>query len=485
MGLIPCFKPHYAILIIVIEFYKLWQEKSWRFFIELDKLIALLVLALYINFMIKFTPEFLEYMVPMWSEFYDPYANIKIFYNNLIRHLANKILLCLLIFPMFLRLKLFAIDKILLLVFISVSLLLMLENIGTVDQETIFFGFASICIFKFSYDFFSSKYFNFDDRKFIILCFVLIPIFDISNFFTAVFGIVKIWFIVIPIIFFVFFRKQKISYKYLLCCGAIYFILAACSIYELSLISRNENLSNLLNIFSFLVFLYIFETFYNKSSDKFSPLLVIVVAAVLSYFSYFYILAIEKSLSSEDRLALSMKINDDFANSIKFYAPKPEDSYMVSSNWILDQFPLMNYLKKPNYFKYAIVLMFDDESFNATTKPRLMFSAKPERAFTYGYLFDDFKKQLKNPNIKIIFFNQGEGALNTKNHCNIRLLEYYLQDSEFRKIFLKNFRFQNRIIEYKKVPRGLKLLTRDSDKFDEIKLSQERISHDFEVYVRK
>jgi len=476
MGLMPCFKPHYAIIIIVVEFYHFWQKKSLRFFCELDKLIALMIMALYLNIIILYTPEFIEFMVPMWSEFYSAYADSKVFYNNLIRHFIGKPLLLLLMTPIFLRLKFLRTDKILALIFIGATLLLALENTGTIDQEVIFYAIATICLLKFSYDFFSSKYFSFKENKFIILTLILIPAFDIENFFKAIFNLLNIWFLIIFIIF-NFYKKQRNIFNENL---ILYLILTAISL--ATFMQNDKNLSVLVNMASFLTFLFLYEKSYTKLHDKFSLLLIFVVVVVNSYISYSYISTIKNNFDGKNYFSSPNDLTNEMVRSINFYAPGPQDSYLVASNWIAHQFPLMNYLDKINYFKYAVSIIYDVKG----KKTHTIFAVdKSSRAFVFSYLLDDFKKQLQNPNIKIVFVNQGDGSLKSGSECNIRLLEYYLQDPQLRQIFMKNFRFHHNIVKYKKIDIMPKKSWRNKDAFDSIAPSQEKVSHDFEVYVRR
>ena len=476
MGLIPCLKPHYAILIIVIELQRLWHRKSLRFFRELDKLIAIMIMALYFNFMIIFTPEYFEFMVPMWGQFYTPYADAKDFFANFVKHFTSQTLFLSLITPIFLRLQFSKTDKILSLIFCGAGLLLALENIGTIDQETIFYALATIVLFKFSYDFFSSKYFSFKENKFIILTLTLIPAFDTANFFTAIFNLINIWFLIIPIIF-IFSKKQKNIFTANL---LLYFILTAISL--LAFTQNDKNVSLFINLISFFIFFFLYEKSYTKLHSKFSLLLVFVVVSVNSYFVYLYISSIKNTLDGKNYFSSPNTLTEDMSYNVKLYAPKPQDSYLVVSNWIAHQFPLMNYLGKENYFKYAVVMIYDPHG----TETHTMFAVnKPGRAFVFSYLLDDFKKQLRNPNVKIIFVNQGEGALKSQTKCNIRLLEYYFQDAEFRKLFLRNFYFKNRIVKYKDSDPVPHFRWKDRDVFDSVKVSQEVVLHDFEVYVRK
>ena len=152
MGLIGCLKPHYLIFIIFIEFYKFWQKKSLKFFFEIDKLITVLIGCAYLLFMIKFTPEFFEFMVPMWQKVYGSYDNYKIFLNNSFKWLATKTAIYAFIFLIFSRLKFSYNDKILALLFTAASVLIVLENIGTIDQGAVFYAIATICLLKFTYD---------------------------------------------------------------------------------------------------------------------------------------------------------------------------------------------------------------------------------------------------------------------------------------------------------------------------------------------
>ena len=472
MGLMPCLKPHYIILVIFIESYKFWQKKLPQFFLEIDKLVFLMVMALYLNFLIIVTPEFLEFMVPMWSEFYHDYADANTFMRNCVKHFSNKFLLFSLISPMFWRVKILAEDKILLIVFFAVATLVTLENIGTIDQETIFFGLASTCLFKFAYDFFSSKYFSFAQNKLAILIFIFIPIFDIENFYLTFFSLLNVWFFVIAALFFHYFKQQVFDKKIV----ALYLFLTAISIY--AKLFEGSVTVVLVNILSFIIFLHIFEKKYNKLHNKFSPILVIIVTGVVTYFAYSYIATLRTTFLTKEVSSSPTKITDDFVGTIKAYAPKADDGYLVFSGTITSQFPLMTYLQNQNNYKYAVVMALDEKNFSAKRKTRTMFSLKPRRVFVFGYLLDDLKKQMHNANTKIIFADQNESAVGLEHRCSIHPLEYYLQDSAFRKIFLQNFRFQGRITEYKKSSE--KLL----NSFDE-SVEKLEIMHDYEIYVRR
>ncbi len=163
IAVMPCLKPNYIIFPLIIEIYKFWQEKSWRFFIRADFLTAYLLMALYLLFMVKITPEFIEFMIPMWSEFYSAYASGKFFIINTISHLINRILPFLLVAPIFVYLKPSKTDKILLLFFLANAILRISESISSIDQEAIFFAFMTIILAKLTYDCARSKYFKWQE----------------------------------------------------------------------------------------------------------------------------------------------------------------------------------------------------------------------------------------------------------------------------------------------------------------------------------
>jgi len=478
MGLIPCFKPHYAILIIAIEIYKFWQIKSWRFFIKLDKLIALLILAIYLNFLIQITPQFLQFMVPMWSEFYAAYAKPELFFANIARHFVNKIGVLALISPMFLYLKISKDDKILIVAFVGASLLLMLENIGTTDQEVIFYAIATIVLFKFSYNFFTSKYFIFNENKFITCTFIILPIFDRENFFKSVFNLTNIWWAMLPIYFITYANKNSFKnsqtnwQKYFL----FYVILAALSIYSMGHCKDFVNIA--INIISFLFFLFLFEKFHKKTYHKFSSLLIITLLAITFNFIFLYVSSVKNTLLKNSNFSSPNASSEYLHHYIKTYASKKDESFLVISNWIAHQFPLTLYTDKHNYLKFAVALFYDDHKNRKT-----MFSNdNPDRAFVYGYLLDDLKKQILNKNIKVIIVNYADDVSGSKKIQAISSLEYCLLDPEFRKIFLQNFHFKNRILEYKKIDPKLKFTT--DDKFSNLKPATTELSYDFEIYIR-
>ena len=177
MGLMPCIKPHYLILLILVEFERFLQKKSLRFLLELDKLVMALVGAFVLFLMIKFTPEYFEFIPPMWSQTYASYADSNVFFQNSWHNMAIMSQF-IFVFLLFARQKISANYTVLILFFISSLILISVENLGTIDQIAIFYVIASICFLKFIFDIFVTDKNIFRENRFIILAVIFLPIFD-------------------------------------------------------------------------------------------------------------------------------------------------------------------------------------------------------------------------------------------------------------------------------------------------------------------
>lgn len=494
MGLIPCIKPHYLIFIIFIELHKFYQKKSFRFLIEFDKLVMYLIGALYLFLMIKFTPEFFEFIVPMWPKIYSAYDNIDIFFENSWRHIAARIAPFLFIFLIFSRLRFGANDKILALFFVAASLLMIMENVGTIDQIVIFDAIITICVLKILFDLFDSKLILFSENKFIILGLIFVPIFDIEIMPASVFGLggfVNIWLLLALI--YPFFLAKKLTLQQ----RKKYFSVKNISVFLATYLALVSSLILLLRHFDGWVYLaismpvlfgvlFFFEKkIYSKFYSQLSPFSVFVVIAAVSCLLYSYIFGVIRVFTHDDEFTSPNKISDFVTYYSQVYAPKKDEGFTMVSIWIAHQFPTLDYLEKEIDGKFYIAAL---QANQASVGSRKMFAIDDsDRVFVNSYLFDDVKNQLKNPHIKGMFFNESPNILNKKNRCLISTLEYYFSDPEFKKIFLENFHFENHVIISKKVVplKKIKFITSEKENiFDQVKPTTNKILHDFEVYVR-
>lgn len=494
MGLIPCIKPHYLILIVFVELNNFYRKKSFKefakFFFEIDKLLMLGIGSLYIFLMLKFTPEFFEFIVPMWPKIYNAYDNSQIFLNNLWQRLASQILPLSFILLVFSRFKLRDNDRILLFLFIGASLLLALENIGTIDQVAMFYAIATICFSKFLFDFLFSEKFSLLDNKFIVGALFFLPLSDLDLFPAIVFGLggfVNILWMVIPIYSFLLIRKfsTKFTAKFLFASILIYFASLLISFSSLRLLGDWPHLA--INLFFlFLILFFLERKIYPKFSEKFSPLSIFVITTAASCLFYSYVTSITQLNKREGHNPSPNKLSDSIFYYSKKYDLKKDDGFVTVSIWIAHEFPMINYLGVENHQKFHIALL---QANQGTAQLESMFPSKNnDKVFTLSYFFDDMKNQLKNPRVKLLFFNNSPDVLNKENNCLIGSLEYYLLDPEFKKLFFQNFRFENHILITKKVQplKKVKFITREEPSiFDQIPPTTDKILQDFEVYVRK
>lgn len=493
MGLIPCIKPHYLILIIFIESYQFWQKKSLRFFLKRDKLVMCLIGVFYLFLMIKFTPEFFEFMVPMWQKHYPSYDNYEAFMDNFWRHFASRISIFAFIFLAFSHLKFTANDKILALFFAGASALILLENIGTIDQIVVFYTAVTICFAKILFDLIFSKSFSLLHNKFIISALLILPLFDLEVLPDSIFGLggfVNIWWLVVLILPFFLIKKLKLQsiaafVKKFYIFGLVYVLLVIGAVLSLKYFGGWAHITfNLTALFVVLFFLE--RKIYTKFFKEFSALSVFVITTSVSCLFYSYVTSINTTLKRDSNFISPGKLSDLLTYYSKTFAPKKEDGILVVSTRIAHQFPTINYLEKENYQKFHIAMMQANKG--SAKIPTMIPLADSSEVFTFSYLFDDVKNSLENPQVKILFINNTPETLIKGDRCLIGTLEYYFLDWKFKKLFFENFRFENHamiIKDVKPVKKVRFISGEEASIFDKVQPTTKRVLYDFEIYVRK
>lgn len=503
MGLIPCFKPHYLIFSIFIEAHRFWQKKSFRFFVELDKLVMLLIGVIYLFLMFKLTPEFLEFVVPMWPKIYKAYDDAKVFFDNALHRIGAETAMSCFIFLSFSRLKFSPNDRILFLIFCAASTLAILENIGTIDQLGVIYAIFTTCFLKIIYDLIISQKFSFRENKTIFLVLLIWPIFDMEILPGAILGLsgfINVWwliFLVYPFIFCYNLRKLNPSefaifkVKNLIAVKIIFLTLFYFGLLFLNAMSL-KYLGGwgfmVTNLFSLFFVLFFFEKFYARFEKNFSTFTTFTITTSISCLLYAYILPLNNLIPAKHYDTFPNKLSDKISYYSALYAPKKEDGFLVLSNLIVHAFPILNYLDKENYHNNHVVNLMAQRGFlsSSTAFPQ---NKDREAIFTLSYIFEDLKKQLLNKSVKILFINQGIKVFDREDRCLIGFLEYYFLDPEFKKIFFENFRFENRILTSVKVKNPINRIVttrkEEKDVFDAVKPANEKIRYDFEVYVRR
>ncbi|MBP7710543.1 MAG: hypothetical protein KA100_05690 [Rickettsiales bacterium] len=479
MGLMPCIKPHYLVLILFVELKCFFQKKAAS---HLDKFVMILVGAIYLFLMLKFTPEFFEFIVPLWPKTYVAYDNLALFIENLWHQLGARIAIFSLIFLIFSRLKFDANNRILALFFFGASTLILLENIGTIDQIVVFYAAATICVVKFTFDLIASKKILFLENKFIICCLAFVPIFDLEILPASIFGlngVINVWWVLA--LFYPFFLCKKISLsKALAGFVAVLILLISCLLTFKYFGAFAYIAANLVSLFAVLFF---FERrIFSKISATFSPLSVFVICATISCLFYAYVAAIVESVRG-NQFTSPNKLSDMVAYYSSISAPKKTDGILMISEWNAHQFPLLNYLEKTDYQKYHMASMRANKGVSGSGK--IFETHDLDRVLALSYLMDDVKNQAQNPNVKLMFVNNTPDALDKDKRCLIGALEYYFLDPKFKKIFLQNFHFKNRVIITQNIePKKAPSFSKEKSVFDKLQPSTTRVLYDFEVYEK-
>jgi hypothetical protein len=291
-------------------------------------------------------------------------------------------------------------------------------------------------------------------------------------------GFINLWWLLAP--YYIFHKnKPKGVWKFLtllLYCAGILLVFGSFKVFGAFAYVAT-------NLMMLLLMSFIFER--QRGQDRFSSLSIFVIFAAITTLLYCYISSITGVVSKVSQYTSPNEVSEMIAHYDKKYAPNNDESFLMNSIWIAQQFPFVNYLKKDNFQKFHVVAIQADQGLVGS---RLMFDNKdPNRVFTYSYLFDDVKKAINNPKVKVMFFNNSPDITRKEDRCLISTLEYYFLDPFFKKNFLKKFRFENHVIvsKDKRQLQKIGFISREkSSIFDQVIPSDKQIFYDFEVYVR-
>ncbi len=417
----------------------------------------------------------------MWQKFYSAYDNPSLFFNNTLTHLGARVFVFAFIFLIFTRHKISNNDKILIATYIGASMLVIAESASTIDQIVIFYAITTIIYLKLCYNIFTASEFSFAENKFIIGCLFFIPLFDLEILPATIFGLggfINAWWLLVFFLPFIF--KKNLTSKKITAGILIYFAIA-----YIALLALKHSGWLYIALNSSLLFLLLFFFEKKNPAKKFSAFTHFMITASITSLLYSYIISVTNIMKKDDLALSPSPFSDARAYYIKKYANGQNDGAISVSNWIVHQFPLITYLDKKNYQKFHIAPV---QASAGNGKSNMMFTGHAMRAFTFSYLFDDLKEQLENKNVKVIFINNDASNLEKGDRCLIGSLEYYFLDYEFKKLFLRNFRFENRVVITKKIEPVQKINFYNKEKpnvFDKLEPAKSKIVFDFEVYVRK
>ena len=487
MGLIPCFKPNYAIVVIAIELFKFFEYKNWRFIFRLDHLITLLVGLAMLDWMIFFEKEYFQFMVPMWREVYGPYKNFDVFsvrikslYLIVIPLIAMFVIYCS-------RIRKFSHNlKINFVAFIATSLMLTSEGLISVDQMANWF----FVIFFFCLFFFYNKrlidLLNINNNKFLFFSLIIISIADYTSIQTVVFGSYSLFWclwILAPIFAIYYLIQKNISLKLFNKFIILYSLLFV--IFYFYIIKQGVELIAIYSTCFYFTICYLYEkNIYFKKSPNFSPVSFVIVISVPIMLIFIFINSISIIFKEDSYLSSPYEHSDKIHYYIKKYAPNRNDQILVYMNQSILKFPMYNYLGKDNKIRSATHFFYNFrliEKNNIRNKRPYIFSPQDSNLFFVDkYFYNQIIESFQDENYKLIFLGNS-----LDKFCGISIVEYLSMIKDYKKLLNNNFQYVDTVNVYKNRDQF------EKNKIFEIKgknykLNNEKIMYtQIEIYARK
>lgn len=473
-ALLICLKPHYGILIAAFEGKKIYQQKSLKPFFSLQNFVTFFLITFYVAILFVCFSDYIKAIPAFASLYFDS----RYFY--LIFPLKEDIYpLLLLLFPCFFLREKFSFLRPLFLTSLVFCIVLATELTGVYDQRVLLYSLSLPLVSLLILVLIRDQQINWHRDFITLLLILLIPQFDRSFFVTTAFNICAFWWIL------VLANLQKwrkiISIKDLQKCGSLrhiflpreplsWFCFSLFVVFTIKL-SATRTTNNLAWGFSAIIFVLLVNFYHNLerkfvSREKFSLLSASVIFVVLSYFVSLQLAAI----FNEHEYKSPNSVNDRVAEISQKYLSADENFVMISGR-ILGSYPMRNYLEKTNFLPASQLqnLYVKIDNHDAMSK-------------VDSYLFSRLKDQINNPKNKLLFVE--DRGLPASDSCRISFMEYYLRDSEFRKILTKNYKFLERIIAIKPAEKSVNFFSDQQVKSYSL-VDGDKIKREIEVYVRK
>lgn len=493
MTLIFALKPHYVIFIIIMEFYSSCYHKYWLNLYAFDKLIAIMLSLLYLLTIHYCYPEFFNDVMPMWSEYFNIYSGKLDFIENVLSNFAFMIIPYGFLFLIYSRFKMQEIDHKLMAIFIASTLLVISENVFTVDQFSLFCSLNMGLLARSLIIIFRNNFLKFKENLFFLGFFLIVPLSQQDFIRIVVFGysgVFNVWWLMMPYLFFSLAKKYKNSFQITLFSRQKIFIIAISYLVFFSIVllmnKINYWLSNLISLTGMFLIIFVYEKFYQAKIDKkMASFSIFFVMSSIFMFSTNFIDNFRELLDKNSNMYLHQKIYDHkFYYHQKYLSKNSDKEINFYDVHHLSQ-PFLTYIQKGSSNKMSIYNIDSKISYKRFMMPVL----KTEKNFSFAYFLDDLKSNLFDKNTKLIFVDQFKINNSKNNLCSIGYLEYLFYDKEIKEYFLKNYRFENRLILFKNYENKDDFISNifykinNYDKFF-LKEKFSKITSDIEVYVR-
>jgi hypothetical protein len=343
-------------------------------------------------------------------------------------------------------------------------LIVLSELIGGYDQRFTIYSLSLTALIFSIFLLIKNNYFDFKRHAIWLILLLLVSQFDAKNIFSLALDICAFWFV------FTLVLRSKLKIKSHILFWPVFGLLTVLTI-ALSFNQKTAFLAWLISAILFIALLYFYER--DSVGRKFSLLSASAITLVLSYFISLHIAGIF-NLKSFHEIAYNYKspnsVNEQMIKIAKQFSAEKEDVTVIGYV-IPATYPAMLYMNKENQLpSLQMTGLFE------------RISAKNQNLSQgEGYLFSKLKQQLKNKNNKLVFVEVKSPLRDVQ--CDISFLEYYFRDVEFKKDFLENYRFLNRIITVESEDKKVSFYADESEKLSDQKFR--RVKHDIEVYVRR
>ncbi len=478
-----CLKPHYGILVIIFELTKLFKNKSLKPAFRSVNYVTLLALAGYL--LILFTC-FTDYVSAI-SHFSSVYYKSQYFKILLMLKEDLFPILTLIVLSFSLVKKSYFLQPFFLAT-LAAALVIILEVMGGEDQRFVLYSLSLPFLFLLIFTIIKNRQIDWKKDWFLALLILLAPQFDRNFFVATAFNFCAFWWIFAVALSVQWRRtlgnitlpagsvtlrlskKAEVATKFFfqrnLVSWLCFLALVAFSI-GLSFNHTTNKFAWPISAVIFILMIVFYQNLHEKffATEKFSRLSACVIFTVLSYFISLHLAAIFGIHPNKS----PNHVNDQMIKIIKNDVVNDEDLTIISSS-ISGTYPMINYLKKENHLPSSQLLPL----YSKIDDPNAMSEAE-------NYLFSRLKGQLQNTKNQLIFVEIKSNIFD--GQCRIGFLEYYFYDPEFKKNFLQNYVFLNRIIKVNPSEKKVEFFN-DGQNFSATGGS-DFIERDVEVYIRK
>jgi hypothetical protein len=469
-ALIFCLKPHYGILVIVFELARLFEKKSIKPIFRLQNYVTLALLVSYLVFLFLHFPDYIS-TIPSFSKIY--FNNCFGIFYVIKEDLLPFVFLMVLCFSF---VKKPGLLKALFIASLGSLLVVIAELIGGLDQRFAFYSLSLPFFILLFVEIVKNNYINWRRDFLALLIIFLIPQFDKTIFTAIIFNLGAFWWVFAMILsakWRYILKNENLQTggflgRYFLQRNFIsWFCFVALTIFTIVLVFNKKTavLCWFLSTIILILLIRFYQNLYQKffATKKFSQFSACIIFTVFSYFLNLHVVAIF------DQSSATNYANDEMIKTVKNNT-KNDDEIEVIAHSIPGIYPMINYAGKENKLPY-LQLFFLYEKIKSKSKINSV----------ENYLFLRIKEQMLNPKNQLLFI-ENKGSM-VDNLCLIGFLEYYFYDPEFKKIFLQNYTFLNRIIQHKNLEKKVELYA-DEENLN-ISKSPRIIEREIEVYVKK